>query len=282
MSAILAAWKSGRGLPDTLVIDGHIHVGEWPHAATFADVEEAARESAAYLDANGVDAFCAVGGGGMYRATDYRIGNDFLLAVWRRLPDRLVPFLSLNPNDQPADLREELERMHGEGVRCIKLINDYQERYPGDGPNLMLVYEFAARRHMLVFNHGWETRVIREVSLRFPDTDFVFAHYHEGLDEVLVERPNVHTNIWSLGTLGWLDRGIRKVGARKFMLGSDGFLNPLSVGIGPVVFADASDADKRLVLGLNAARLLAKVGALPAALESRYSRARAAAGEVDP
>jgi uncharacterized protein len=282
VSAILSAWKRGLGLPDTLVIDGHVHVGEWPHAATFADVDEAERESAAYLDANGVDAFCAVGGGGMFNATDYRVGNDFLLALWRRLPDRLIPFLSLNPNDTPADLREELERMHGEGVRCVKLINDYQERYPGDGPNLRLVYEFAARRGMLVFNHAWDPHVIREVSQRHPDTDFVFAHYHEGLDEVLVERPNVYTNIWSLGSLGWLDRGLRRVGARKFMLGSDGFLNPLSVGIGPVVFSAASDAEKRLVLGLNAARLLAKAGALPAALERRYAAARVAAGEVDP
>jgi hypothetical protein len=36
-----------------------------------------------------------------------------------------------------------------------------------------------------------------------------------------------------------------------------------------VVFAHAGDADKRLILGLNAARLLEKVGALPAALRAR-------------
>jgi len=69
--------------------------------------------------------------------------------------------------------------------------------------------------------------------------------------------------------MGWLDKGIKKLGAKRFMLGSDGFLNSLSVGIGPIVFADVSDDDKRLMLGLNIARLLDKVGALPESIKTR-------------
>jgi len=66
-----------------------------------------------------------------------------------------------------------------------------------------------------------------------------------------------------------LDRGIQQVGAEKFMLGSDGFLNSLSVGIGPVVFANISDDDKRLILGLTIARLVDKVGVLPDRLKQK-------------
>ena len=66
--------------------------------------------------------------------------------------------------------------------------------------------------------------------------------------------------------MGWLDHGIKEVGAEKFMMGSDGFLNSLSVGLGPVVFADISDDDKRLILGKTLAWLLNKVGALPESL----------------
>ena len=88
-------------------------------------------------------------------------------------------------------------------------------------------------------------------------------------DQVLLEYPNVHTNIWNYGSRGWLDRGIAKVGARKFMFGSDGFLNSLSVGIGPVVFGEMSDDEKRGILGLNVARLLNSVAALPASLAGR-------------
>jgi len=264
MSDILRDWTAGLGLPGVLVIDGHIHMGEWRHAATFASLDEAAAESVAALDSCGIDACCVQSGGYMFAGMDYRRGNDFLLAVCRRVPDRLIGFASVNPNDACANILDELKRVYDAGIRAIKLINDYQENYPGDGPNLMAVYEFAARRGMIVFNHGWRTNVIEKISAAFPDTPFIFGHYSGGWqDTVLKERANVYANMWSVTELGWLDRGIANAGAGKFILGSDGFLNPLSVGIGPVVFAAASDADKRLILGVTMARLLEKAGALP-------------------
>ncbi len=264
MSVLLDEWISGHGLPDTLVIDGHIHIGEWPHATTFNDVDEAVDQSLRLLDMNGVDAFCAVSGSYIFGLPDYHLGNDFLLSVWRRMPDRMVPFMSVNPNDTAEHIVDELNRMYGEGVRCIKLINAYQDRYPGNGPNLMKVYEFAASHHMLVFNHWWTEAEIGQIAAQFPEIDFVFAHYVGGYhDEIMKQFSNVHANMWWYGNMGWLERGIRQVGAERFMMGSDGFLNCLSVGIGPVVFANISDEEKRLILGLNVARLLDKVGALP-------------------
>ena len=272
MSTLLEEWVSGNGLPGALVIDGHIHVSEWPHAATFRDADEAADLSVKEMDANGVDAVCAVSGGYIWGLSDYRLGNDFLLAVWRRMPDRLIPFLGLNPNDTPARVLDEVARMHDAGVRCIKLINHYQAGYPGDGPTLMAVYAFAARHGMLVFNHAWSEAEIRLIAGEYPGTDFIFGHYGGGYqDEVMIELPNVYTNIWMYGGRGWLDRGLGRVGAGKFMYGSDGFLNPLSVGIGPVVFAPLDDEEKRLVLGITTARLLDKAGALPPRLKARLA-----------
>jgi predicted TIM-barrel fold metal-dependent hydrolase len=270
MSEILRNWAAGLGLPGILVIDGHIHIGEWRHAATFANADEAALESVASMDANGIDACCAQSGGHMFEGMDYRLGNDFLLAVCRRVPDRLIGFACVNPNDARRNILDELGRVYDAGIRAIKLINDYQENYPGDGPNLMAVYEFAARRGMIVFNHAWRENVIEKLSAAFPDTPFIFGHYGGGWqDALLKERPNVYANIWSVAPLGWLDRGIANAGAGKFILGSDGFLNPLSAGIGPVVFAAANDADKRSILGLTMARLLENAGALPAPLRRK-------------
>lgn len=277
MSGILENWENGLGFPGVLVIDGHVHIGEWPHATTFRNVEEAVEESAAFMDANGIDAAWAQSGGYFKAGTDYRLGNDFLLEVTRRLSDRLVGFMCVNPNDGRANILAELDRMYGEGIRCIKLINNYQENYPGDGPNLMALYEYAAKNRMLVFNHGWSIAEIEHISAEFPDTDFVFGHYGGGQDGVLRERKNVYANIWNYAPLGFLDQAVASVGAGKLMLGSDGFLNPMSVGIGPVVFMSIDDDEKRLILGLTAARLLDKVGALPGALKvirDKYLRAK--------
>ncbi|MBI2440256.1 MAG: amidohydrolase family protein [Lentisphaerae bacterium] len=272
MNDIKIQWLSGQGLSDTLVIDGHVHIGDWPHAATFQSVDQALSESQKLMDANGVDAFCAVSGGYIFGEADYRLGNDFLLQVWRRMPERLIPFLGINPNDSRQEMRRELDRMTSEGVRAIKLINAYQNNYPGDGPNLMALYAYAAEHRMLVFNHAWSYEVITKISQQFPETDFIFGHYGSWQDSILRDRPNVYANIWSYGPWGSLDQGVREVGAGKFILGSDGFLNALSVGIGPVVFAEIPDADKRQILGLTMARLLARIGALPKALLEKYQR----------
>jgi predicted TIM-barrel fold metal-dependent hydrolase len=270
VSTILEQWVQGNGHPGALVIDGHIHISEWPHATTFIDADEAAEESLRYMDANGVDAICAVSGGYIWGMCDYRLGNDFLLAVWRKIPERLIPFLGINPNDTRANVLDELKRMNDAGVRCIKLLNYYQGNYPGDGPNLMALYQFAAEHNMLVFNHAWNEGEIRRIAAEFPQTDFIFGHYGGGYqDGVMCDYANVYANIWNYGSRGWLDRGIERVGAHKFMFGSDGFLNALSVGIGPVVFAPVSDEEKRLMLGLTTARLVDKVGALPEGLR-RY------------
>ena len=264
MSEILNNWLSGKGLPDTLVIDGHIHIGEWPYSPTFDNAGDAVRGAVRYMDSNGVDAFCALSGGYIFGRLDYHLGNDFLLKVWDRLRDRMVPFMGVNPCDANKNVMREVERMYAAGVRCIKLINDYQDGYPGDGPNLTDVYAYAGEHGMIVINHHWDEGVIRKIAALYPGADFIFAHYGGGYqDAVMAEFGNVYSNIWNYGPLGWLEKGIKKVGACKFMMGSDGFLNALSVGIGPVVFADISDGDKRAVLGLNMARLLDRAGALP-------------------
>ena len=269
MSALLEHWRAGQGLPDTLVLDGHIHIGEWPHGATFASVDDTVSGAVRYLDANGVDACCVLSGGYMWNGTDHTIGNDILLDVWRRLPDRIVPYLHVNPNDSAAAVDRELERMYAAGCRCIKLLNAYQN-YPGDGPNLMRLYRFAAERRMLVMNHWWAVDVLGRIAREFPQVEFVTAHYGADQNPLLKERPNVHANIWTLDSLGFLERGIREVGAHKFLLGSDAFMNPMSVGIGLVVYADIPDDEKRLILGLNQARLLDKVGALPGRIKRQW------------
>jgi predicted TIM-barrel fold metal-dependent hydrolase len=271
MSQIRDQWLAGCGLPEVLVIDGHIHISEWPHATTFQNVDDAVSQSQRYMDANGVDAICAVSGGYIWGSTDYHLGNDFLLAVWRKMPQRLIPFLGINPNDTRENVLSELRRMYDAGVRCIKLLNYYQN-YPGDGPNLMALYEFAAQNRMLVFNHAWSEAEIRLIAERYPETDFIFGHYGGGYQDIVMRAySNVYTNIWSYGARGWLDRGYKAVGAGKFMMGSDGFLNCLSVGIGPVVYGDLTDNEMRQVLGLTVARLVDKVGALPETVKEKYS-----------
>jgi len=270
VSEILRNWREGLGLPGVLAIDGHTHVGEWPHGANFDTIDEMVAGATAVMDANGVDAACVMSGGYMWPGTDYRLGNDLLLELWRRMPERIIPFAHINPNDDLDEILAELQGVHAAGVRCIKLLNAYQG-YPGDGPNLMAVYRFADEHTMLMFNHWWTPAELARIAGELPGTDFICGHYGSVLDEGLRAFPNVYANLWTLGSLGYVERAVRSVGPDKLLYGSDAFMNPISVGIGLVVYADIPDEHKRMVLGLSQARLLAKVGALPAGLRDRQA-----------
>lgn len=270
MSEILKNWIDGEGLPGILAIDGHIHVGSWPQAETFPNVEEGAARALEMMDANGIDLICAVSGGYMWPGTEYQLGNDLLLEFCERMPGRIAPFLLVNPNDTCERVLAELQRCYDAGIRCIKLLNSYQN-YLGDGPNLMALYKFADEHKMLVFNHAWSIPEMEKIAPMYPETDFIFGHYGRQQDDVLQKYDNVYANIWGYGDMGWLDRGIAEVGAHKFIMGSDGFLNAISVGVGPVVFAPISEEEKRLIIGLTQARLLDKVGVLPQPIKEKFN-----------
>lgn len=169
-------------------------------------------------------------------------------------------------DDDKAGVRAELDRVRQMGFLCFKLINASQQNYPGDGPNLMQVYRFAAENNRLVLNHYGEPDVLERISKEFTAVQFIAGHFYPNS---VLERSNVYCNMWGLP--GWIEDAVRRYGAEKFMVGSDGFMNPLCSGIGQVVYLDIPDVDKRSILGLNVARLLNAVGALPSVLHGKMA-----------
>lgn len=270
MNTLRESWQAGRGLPGALVIDGHLHFHAWPHGENFPSFAAAAAGAIELLNAHGVDAGCILGGGGFECGDDYRVGNDELLAFCQTNPERLIGFAHVNPNDTEAGVQAELDRVRSLGFHCFKLLNSYQQGYPGDGPNLMRLYRFAADHNFLVLNHWWPENVLDRIAREFPSVNFITGHFCNG---PVLERPNVYCNLWGLFPLNVLQDAVHRYGAEKYLLGSDGFMNPLSVGLGLVLHLDVPDADQRRILGLNQAKLLAAVGALPPAL-ARKARLR--------
>ncbi len=173
MSEIIDRWRAGEGLPGCLVIDGHTHIMAWPYGVDHSTPEEGVAQAVAAMDANGVDAACVMSGGYMFAGLDYTVGNDVLLEMTRMAPERLIAFGHINPNDTWERIEAELERIYAMGFRCLKLLNDYQDRYPGDGPNLMALYQFAAERNMLVFNHMWLPGELPKIAREFPSVDLI-------------------------------------------------------------------------------------------------------------
>jgi predicted TIM-barrel fold metal-dependent hydrolase len=268
MSDILEHWRAGHGLPDVLVIDGHAHLGEWPHGANFEASAEAASEAVAIMDAHGVQAACILSGGCWANGADYRLGNDWLLDCTSRAPERLIPFAHINGRDSREGVLAELQRMVNAGVHALKLYNAPQG-HAGDTPNMLALYEFAQEHNMLLLNHYWSEVEIGRLTLQYPELTFIRGH--GGATRLSRAYANVYDNIWSLSPLGVVERGICQFDPHKILYGSDAFMNEPSVGLGLVVYAAIPDECKRLILGLNMARLLQRVGALPSSLRGWLS-----------
>jgi len=110
MSTIIEQWVSGKGFPDELVIDGHIHIGdgERDHVTTWENAPDAIEGAIRYMDACGVDACCALTGGYCMGRQDYHMGNDFLLQIWDGLKGRFIPFVHINACDTKENILAEL------------------------------------------------------------------------------------------------------------------------------------------------------------------------------
>ncbi len=262
MSTLQENWEAGLGCPDTLVIDGHIHFDGGVIGRPWNSPAEAAHYALRAMDAAGIDLACILGGGYYGPGNDYTRGNDALRDFCRCAPDRFIGLAHFNPRDSAEGLDRELDRALALGFRGIKLLNAYQDNLPGDDPALMRIYRFAARHQLFILNHYWTPEVLGRIAREFPTVPFIAGHWY--LHEVL-RLPNVYCNLWGLLRLGDIEFGVREFGADKFLLGSDAFLNPLTVGLGLVMQADLPDEDKRKILGLNQARILHSARALPAA-----------------
>ncbi|MDP2654744.1 MAG: amidohydrolase family protein [Candidatus Omnitrophota bacterium] len=133
-----------------------------------------------------------------------RIYNEAIASAVRKHPDRLIGGGILPPDD-PASLKNELNRLADLGFRVLSLASSYNGKYLDD-EYFFPVYEFAASRslpvhvHPQILNPIGEERLkdpllspvleyVFDVSVcigklmmsgvfaRFPDVKFIFAHY---------------------------------------------------------------------------------------------------------
>jgi predicted TIM-barrel fold metal-dependent hydrolase len=257
MRTILQAFLEGDGFPNELVIDAHTHIGRGFDGSR--RIEETAQRALTRMDAVGIDASCVMGSQYLIEG-DYRDGNNDLLWLHEHYPDRFVCFTNINPHDKKENVLVELQRMYDAGIRGIKLINAYQN-YPSNGPVLWALYEFAAERKLIVLNHSWgSSETIDLIASTFPDMTMIIGHHTDGADDLLRKFPNLYLCTWSFVIPHQIEKAIKRIGADKIVFGSDAIINPFSAGLGPVVFARISDDEKRKILGLNMAQLLAKRG----------------------
>ncbi|PZF80036.1 amidohydrolase family protein [Jiangella anatolica] len=214
------------------------------------------------IDAIGVSHFVALN-------LDARRGNTMAIDLATQYPGRLGAWLVANPHDRDGD-RVIADQLDVPGVWGLKVHPDFHSV-----PVLDRRYErylrLAADHSVPVLSHG-QTRSdysdpadLAEVARRHPGLTLLVGHAGLWTDgfaraaELAAAQPGLHLEIaGSRLTTRWLERMVAIAGADKVLFGTDAnFLDP-RVGLGKVVHSRLADADRELVLGGNAVRLLGR------------------------
>ena len=261
MSMLLELARNGSSLAGHGIVDLHGHLGR--HLFPIVDVTAAGIVEV--MDRVGVDSILV--SHIQCEAFRFREGNDVVRDAMREHPGRVRGYVIVFPTDE-AEVTAEMRRRVSEGFTGLKIenVNGNSYLHPAYRGALAIAHE----RRMPVLLHTWggagrEIEEIRELAERYPEASFLLAHAGANSSESLFidlsrEIPNVYLDLaLSAAPRGIVERLARGAGADRVTYGSDCCFISLTHQIGKVLGARIPDADKLLILGGNARRILARV-----------------------
>lgn len=231
--------------------DCHGHLGPRKHQYYIdgGDLEATVAE----LDRLNIDRVCAFH---FVSVGDEQVGNDITIEAVRRYPDRFVGFAFVNPHRDADEILAELERCREAGLRGVKLAATYQG-YPLDGPHIELAVRWAHEHRQIILNHAWGAPAFVERMVQtYPDALILTGHTTLEYSDIMQRHNNLYVCSCPLIDPGACEKVVAKIGAGRFMFGSDLLDLSIGWGLGPILFARISEAEKRMILGENLQRLL--------------------------
>jgi len=246
-----------------MIIDAHCHVGEGRFISQTAD------ELLRQMDAAGIDlaVICPVD---QQIVVDNREGNDAMLAACRAHPDRFRGLAVANPWYGQRAV-EELRRAFEGGLAGLKVHASRQGHYINDDivdPLFELVSQVHgfAYLHLGTSEYSLPLEVI-DLARRFPDVSLILGHaggadVHWPLSwEVLDACPNTLAETSHLAFTGQLHSAVTKLGAGRFVFGSDSPVGAMAVEKWKLERLGLHGSE--LIFGGNVQRLLRRRGVLP-------------------
>ncbi len=199
--------------------------------------------------------------------------NAAIHAAHRAHPDRIIPFGGVNPLLGLEAARDELERcIEIYGVRGIKL-NGARDGYYIDDPQLSLplVERIAEAGLVLAFHCGandfekTHPYRIAKISARFPELKIMIVHMGgSGLPDIadaVADLARQHPNWFLIDSevdYRKIHSALAALGPQRICYGSDTPFCPMRFewGLRQVIYQDLAEAERELIFGGNAARML--------------------------
>jgi len=234
------------------MIDAHVR---WHEHVTEADL-------LADLDLHGVER-ALLGPVDRWAAVDNREGNDAVLALVGRHPERLGGWAVANPwrGRRAAD---DLRRALDAGLLGLKVI-PHQQGHSLLQPGLLEpLLDLAAERHAPAYvvtglPIASEPLQVTELARRWPEVPFVMGRsgrtdFALDLHPALGGAPNIYAETAHNGS-GELDAVVKGIGAERLLFASDWPENDLGLELRRARQVRLDPAQKDLVFGGNLARI---------------------------
>ncbi len=201
---------------------------------------------------------------------ELRRQNDQVLQALAHWHDRAFGFAYVNPKHVEASLAEMDRCIKNGPMVGIKLWVALRCSEPALDP----IVEHAAALKAAIFQHTWiktEANLPGEstpmdlatLAARHPTVPLICGH-SGGNWELGIRAVRAHPNV-SIGlagsdpTAGFVEMGVRELGPRRLIYGSDVAGRSFASQLGKVMGAEISDADRRLILSENLQRMLAPI-----------------------
>lgn len=257
------AEKVLRGLPldDITIIDEHNHLGRW--SAFYVPEGGTIEAMIARMDRTGIDKVCITAHSSI--GPDYVYGNNLVMDALKRFPDRVIGYVTVNPN-YPKDMQHELDRCFAvPGFRGIKF-HPACHNQEVDCKGYNAAFAEAEKRGCPILIHTWGDAAVSEVdhlASDYPHAQFIMAHMGGEIHAMgkALDVINRHDNVYGdlalstppEGNVEWF---VHEVGSKKILFGTDmPFYDPSHV-VARLALADLSEEEKKDIFGRNAMKLM--------------------------
>lgn len=199
--------------------------------------------------------------------SDYYTHNVRVLEDAKAYPDRIVPFIRLNPLYEDT-VCDHVDEFFAKGAKGIKLHPQREGFYPADDQVVAYrMYEASEKYEATYLIHSGEVWVntpalIAEAARNFPKCKFIIGHC--GHQEYIREAwnagrdlDNVFLDITELYPPSLVRVSVNKVGKEKVLWGTDQPYIPLGAEIDKLLYwSGLTDDEIECVFGKNLARIL--------------------------
>jgi uncharacterized protein len=256
-----------------MIVDAHVHLMTdstgwyaYKKAAGGSDARTwDASATVRLLDESGIDQCWLFTLSGLYGFNDCRAANDQVIEAARQHPDRLIPFCTAFPNQDPQAAAVEIRRCLDLGCKGVKF-HPWLQSFPANSAYLYPSLELCGERGIPVLFHTGtppysQPFQVMEQARRFPHVPLIIGHFGKimFLDAVRSAElcPNVYLET-SGAQVADLQFALERIAPERILFGTDlpiGGAASAKWNITKIASAIPDSAVLRGIFGENARKL---------------------------